>query len=99
MLRLAAVAAGVVLLCAAAYVFGGRSGWPAGLEWRLMLLVSVLALLVSLVAATAAVKAARQAARLRRDVVLLARSIDVALKDVVARTDKGTASVGEMAAS
>jgi EAL domain-containing protein (putative c-di-GMP-specific phosphodiesterase class I) len=99
MFRLTAAAAGVVLLCAAAYVFGGQSGLPAGPEWRLMLLVSMLALLISLVAAVAAVRAARQAARLRRDITLLARSIDVALKDVVARTDKGTASIGEMAAS
>ena len=99
MLRLTAIAAGVVLLCAAAYVSGWQSGMPAGLEWRLMFLVSVLALLVSLVAAVAAMRAAHQAQRLRRDIVLLARSVDAALKDVQARTDKEAASVGEMAAS
>jgi cyclic-di-GMP phosphodiesterase, flagellum assembly factor TipF len=64
-----------------------------------MWLVSLLALLISLVAAVAALRAAYHAARLRSDVLLLARSVDVALKEMVARGDRETATIGEMTTS
>lgn len=60
---------------------------------------SAIALIVSLVAVAAALRAVRQVARLRSDIHLLARSIDVALKEVAARTDKETATIGEMTTS
>ena len=96
MFRLAVAALSVVLLCAAAY-FAPRpwlSGfWPSG---NFVPLFSAVALVVSLVAAAAAFRAMRNAGALRADLLLLARSIDVALRDVTARSEKETATISEM---
>jgi cyclic-di-GMP phosphodiesterase TipF (flagellum assembly factor) len=99
MFRLALAGAGVVLLCAAAYFlqWTPASSWLPGVD--LMPLLSAIALIVSLVAVAAALRALRHVARLRSDIHLLARSLDVALKDVASRTDKETATVGEMTTS
>jgi hypothetical protein len=99
MFRLAATGTGVALLCAAAYFMGRQPGLHLGFEAGLMALASVLALFFSLVAAVAAFRAAAGAMRLKRDIILLARSIDLALKDIVARSDRNDAAVGELAAS
>ena len=61
-----------------------------------MPLFSAIALVVSLVAAAAAFRAMRKTGKLRDDILLLARSIDVALRDVAARTEKETATISEM---
>lgn len=99
MLRLAASGAGVALLCAAAYLIGRQPGPPLGSDAGLVALLSAPALLISLVAAIAALRAAAVSARLKRDIVLLARSIDIALKEIVARNDRNDAAVSELAAS
>lgn len=59
-------------------------------------LLSAIAIVISLVAAAAAFRAVRHVGRLRSDIHLLARSMDLALKDVAARTEKETATIGEM---
>ena len=59
--------------------------------------LAVVALLASCAALAFAVAAMRHAAKLRSDIVLLARSIDIALKDVVARTDREAATFEDMA--
>ena len=64
-----------------------------------MPLFSAIALLVALVAAAASFRAMRNTGKLRDDILLLARSIDVVLRDVVARTDKETATIGEMSSA
>jgi cyclic-di-GMP phosphodiesterase TipF (flagellum assembly factor) len=99
MFRLALAGAGVAVLCAAAYFLSWSlaSSWLPGVD--LMPLLSAIALIVSLVAVAAALRAVRHVARLRNDIHLLARSIDVALKDVAARTDKETATISEMTTS
>ena len=66
----------------------------AGHQFRALL--SAVALVVSLVAAAAAFRAMRNTGRLRDDILLLARSIDVALRDVAARTEKESATISEM---
>jgi len=99
MFRLAVAGAGVVLLCAAAYVMGRQPGLPFGSEAWFMALLSAPALLVSLVAAVAAFRAAAGAAKLKRDVILLARSIDLALKEIVARSDRNVAALAELSAA
>lgn len=99
MFRLAVAGAGVVLLCAAAYVMGRQSGLPFGSEVGFMALLSAPAVLVSLVAAVAAFRAAAGAAKLKRDVILLARSIDLALKEIVARSDRNDAALAELSAA
>ncbi len=99
MFRSALAGVGIVLLCAAAYLvlWSLASSWLPGVD--LMPFFSAIALIVSLVAVAAALRAVRQVARLRSDIHLLARSIDVALKEVAARTDKETATIGEMTTS
>lgn len=92
MVRLAVAIMGIVLLCAAAY-FAPWGFWPGG---NLVPVFAAIALVVSLIAATAAFRATRNAGKLRDDVLLLARSIDVALTDMAARTDRETATIREM---
>lgn len=58
--------------------------------------LAAVSLAVSLAAAALAWRALRHAARLKADILLLARSIDIALRDVVARTDKEAATLDEM---
>ena len=99
MVRLAVAAISVVLLCAAAYF----APWP----WLLAFwpgsaaapLFSTIALIVSLVAAAVAFRAMRNTRKLRDDLLLLARSIDVVLRQVAARTEKETATLSEMSAA
>ena len=93
MVRLAAAIAGVVLLCAAAYFVPWQSLSPGS---NLMPLFCAIALVVSLIAAAAAFRAMRNTGKLRDDILLLARSIDVALRDVAARTERETATINEM---
>ena len=93
MIRLATAAFGVVLLCAAVYFMPWQS-LPPGTN--LAGLLSAVALVVSLVAAAAAFRAMRNTGRLRDDILLLARSIDVALRDVAARTERESATISEM---
>ena len=96
MVRLAVAAVSLALLCAAAYFapWPWLSGfWPGA---AVVPLFSAIALIVSLVAAAAAFRAMRNTGKLRDDILLLARSIDVALRDVAARTDKETATISEM---
>jgi cyclic-di-GMP phosphodiesterase TipF (flagellum assembly factor) len=100
MRRLAVAGVGIALLCAVAYFIP----WPLvaphfGRVDLMPLLLSAIALLISVVAAAAALRAARHAATLRSDIVMLARSVDVALSDVAARTNRETATIGEMTSS
>jgi cyclic-di-GMP phosphodiesterase, flagellum assembly factor TipF len=96
MVRLAVAALSAVLLCAAAYFapWPWLSGfWPGA---SAVPLFSAIALIVSLVAAAVAFRAMRSAGKLRDDILLLARSIDVALRDAAASTEKETATLSEM---
>jgi cyclic-di-GMP phosphodiesterase TipF (flagellum assembly factor) len=98
MFRLAvAGAVGVALLGAAAIFLP----WSVVAQFMpgvalMMPLVALTALLVALAAIAAALRAMRHTARLRADVVLLARSIDMALMDVEARTGKEAVTLGDM---
>ena len=97
MVRLAAAALSVVLLlCAAVYFVPWQSLLPDG---NFIALFTAIALVVSLIAATAALRAMHNTGRLRDDILLLARSIDVALRDVAARTEKETATISEMSSA
>ena len=96
MVRLAAATLGVVLVCAAAYFVPWQSLSEFLPGSKLMPLFSAIALVVSLVAAAAAFRAMRHTGRLRDDILLLARSIDVALREVTARTERETATISEM---
>src|SRR6185503_14963217 len=96
MVRLAVAVLGFVLLAAAAYF----APWPwlAGLwpDTNVAPLFSAIALIVSLVAAAAALRALGRVGKLSNDIHILARSIDMALRDVSARTDKDTATISDM---
>ena len=94
MVRLAVAVVGIVLLCAAAYF--AQRGSAFGRAATSCRCLSAIALVVSLIAATAAFRATRNAGKLRDDILLLARSIDVALTDVAARTERETATISEM---
>lgn len=96
MVRLAIAAVSLVLLCAAAYFapWPWLSGFLPGSS--VVPLLSALALVVALFAAAASVSALRSTGKLRDDILLLARSIDVALRDVAARTERETATISEM---
>lgn len=100
MFRLAvAGVAGVALLCAAVVFlpWSAVARFVPGVE--LVPLIAVIAVLVSLAAAAAALRAGRHAAMLRADLLLLARSIDMALHDLKARSDKEAATLGDMTSS
>ena len=99
MLRLVVAGVAVALACAAAYALSWSLAAPALPAVDLMLPLSAVALVVSLVAAAAALRALRHAARLRDDIHVLARSIDIALRDVVERNDRETATIGEVTAA
>ena len=92
--------AGVALLCAASIFLP----WSVVVQFMpgvelMMPLTALTALLVALVAAAAAFRAMRHTATLRADMLLLARSIDMALMDVEARTGKEAVTLGDMANS
>ena len=96
MVRLAIAAVSLALLCAAAYFAPWlwlSSFWPGAAAAPLF---SAIALVVALVAAAVAFRAMANTGKLRDDILLLARSIDVALRDVAARTEKETATISEM---
>lgn len=100
MFRLAvASAVAVALLCAAALFLPGSvaAGLVPGVE--LVPFMAMVAVLVSLVAVVFAIRAMRHAASLKADLVLLARSIDMALREVNERTDRETATLGDMTGS
>jgi hypothetical protein len=59
---------------------------------------SVTSLLVSLAAAFVALRARRAAKRLEADLLLLARSVDMAMGDIVTRTDQNMAEIESLAA-
>jgi EAL domain-containing protein (putative c-di-GMP-specific phosphodiesterase class I) len=63
----------------------------------MMPVLTAVALVVALVAAAAALRAVLHVSRLRADILLLARSIDVALRDISERTDKEPATIGDTA--
>ena len=99
MFRLAAAGVGVVLLCAAAYFmpwpplspfFPGSTSCRCCRQSRSSFRSS---------RPPPRFRAVRHAAQAEDDILLLARSIDVALKDVAARTEKETATIGEMTTS
>jgi cyclic-di-GMP phosphodiesterase TipF (flagellum assembly factor) len=96
MVRLAIAAVSLALLCAAAYfapwLWLSRF-WPGAAAVPLF---SAIALVVALVAAAASFRAMAKTGKLRVDLLLLARSIDVALRDVAAKTEKETATISEM---
>ncbi|MDW6024086.1 EAL domain-containing protein [Mesorhizobium sp. BAC0120] len=95
MLRLAIAGVGAALLCAATYLISRSpvGGYLPDMEP----IVTLLALVIALVAAAVALRATMHLSRLRADVHLLARSIDMALRDVSERTDKDAATLGDMA--
>src|SRR3954469_10230109 len=96
MVRLAVAAVGIALLCAAAYFVPWQSLSEFSPGSNFMPLLSAIALVVSLIAAAAAFRAMRNTGKLRDDILILARSIDVALRDVAARTERETATINEM---
>ena len=98
MVRLAVAILGFVLLAAAAYFAPCRA---AGLCRAPMLvpLFSAIALVVSLSPRPRLSGRSRNAGKLRDDIQLLARSIDVALRDMAARTDKETATISDMSSA
>jgi hypothetical protein len=63
----------------------------------MMPVLTAVALVVALVAAAAALRAVLHVSRLRADILLLARSIDVALRDISERTDIEPATIGDTA--
>jgi EAL domain-containing protein (putative c-di-GMP-specific phosphodiesterase class I) len=98
MFRLAVAGAALAVLCvAAAYLLPWRVA--AGYFALLAPLVALLALFSALVAAVVARRALRQAASLRAELLVLARSVDIALREVVMRTGEETATVGDVANS
>jgi EAL domain-containing protein (putative c-di-GMP-specific phosphodiesterase class I) len=95
MFRTAVAGAALALLCVAvAYL----------LPWRIAAayfplvapLLTLLALIAALVAVVVARHALRRAASLRAELLVLARSVDIALRDVIARTGEETASLGDV---
>jgi cyclic-di-GMP phosphodiesterase TipF (flagellum assembly factor) len=99
MFRLAIAGLGVVLLGAAAYFVPWPlvAGYLPGID--AVPLFATLALIVSVVSAAAALRATRHAARLRADIHLLARSVDIALREIATRTDKEAAGFSDMTSS
>ena len=99
MVRLAVAVLGFVLLAAAAY-FASSPGL-AGLFPLASAapLFSALALIVSLVAAAAALRALGRVGKLGDDIHILARSLDMALRDLSARTDKDAATISDMSSA
>ncbi|MBX3576427.1 MAG: EAL domain-containing protein [Rhizobiaceae bacterium] len=88
-----AVAVFVLLGGAVAFLYGPIEGWPV--EMR-MLLVSVVTLCMSVAAVFWSLRSERRIAALRTDLSVLARSIDLALRDFAQRNTKDVATLGEM---
>ena len=99
MFRLVVACAGVALLCAAAYFVSSPllAGYTAGYDVRTFL--AALALIASLVALVVSLQTMRSNVSLRADLHILARSLDLALKQVVTRSDRHAANFGEIATS
>lgn len=99
MFRLVVACAGVALLCAAAYFVSSPllAGYTPGYDVRTFL--AALALIASLVALVVSLQTMRSNVSLRADLHILARSLDLALKQVVTRSDRHAANFGEIATS
>lgn len=99
MFRLVVACAGVALLCAAAYFVSSPllASYTPGYDVRTFL--AALALIASLAALVVSLQTMRSNAGLRADLHILARSLDLALKQVVTRSDKHAANFGEIASS
>lgn len=97
MFRLAVAGACIALLAAGIYLFSG-SDLPGHLP-AIALVLAAAALVLSLAAAVLSVRAMRSFVGLRNDIVVLARSVDQALADLSARTDKGAVTISQMASS
>lgn len=100
MFRLAvAGVVGVALLCVAVIFLPRSVAVEIMPGVGLVPFIALIALLASMLAVAVALRAIRHLGRLRADILLLARSVDMALRDVAARTDKEAATLGDMANS
>lgn len=91
---------GIALFCAAALILhlSAVERYPSDVNMMTTVL-SAFALIIALIAAATAIRALRHASKLKEDILLLARSVDIALKEVATHADKETAILGDMTSS